>query len=203
MRQCQTRPLQCPTSLRRPRLKPRLRQPKWNRDVQKFIVVLTRSLAMAQNGIANRNDGSSPPLQASAASSFLEQSGATSESTPRSEVQVRQMAFETQLASISALKAEIESIRLEVGEQEAKVEQKKREFREWCEKVKKLEMSFEVGKKNKKHFEDTLIINEKAMDKIEIMRAGQEQNDGVPRPRNRSDFSVGEVGQYSETADNE
>ena len=94
---------------------------------------------MAQNGIANRNDGSSPPLQASAASSFLEQSGATSESTPRSEVQVRQMAFETQLASISALRAEIESIRLEVGEQEAKVEQKKREHREWCESIRMCE----------------------------------------------------------------
>ena len=127
---------------------------------------------MAQNGIANRNDGSSPPLQASAASSFLEQSGATSESTPRSEVQVRQMAFETQLASISALRAEIESIRLEVGEQEAKVEQKKREHREWWQKVKKLDLSFEVGKANKKHFEEALIGNEKAIEKIESMRVG-------------------------------
>ena len=35
-----------------------------------------------------------------------------------------------QLASISAAKAEIERLRLEVAEQEAKVEQKKREHRE-------------------------------------------------------------------------
>ena len=44
-----------------------------------------------------------------------------------------------------------------MGEQEAKVEQKKREHREWWQKVKKLDVSFEVGKANKKHFEEALI----------------------------------------------
>ena len=131
----------------RPRVKHRMWQPKLYRQLQRLQTengVLRQRLGMGQNGIADRNDGSSPPLQAYAASSFLEQSGATSESTPRSEVQVRQMAFRTQLASVKALSKEKDSIRLEVGEQEAKVEQKKREFREWCEKVKKLEMSFEL-----------------------------------------------------------